>query len=617
MTASVARESPPEIDAVLRLGVQETLAAGDFGSAFESFIAELPRQCPEFAAHIPPGAERPLGMALFREIWNHTPRPDQGWQRQTLPKPERNGPCPCGSGAKYKQCCGSPQGAAPFPSEGFTVLAYVLETVPVSGYATLPFKQLDPEELAHVADQWQKEGRIEAATILLEGLLASGRRLGRQHEWAFDTLCDLYLDAGRDDDRLALVERFMQAADRQLRAAAWQRRATLHADRGEHEAAWAVFGEALRLDPDNPALAHLELVMLANQDRYDEVRSRAAFWAKRLARTGRADETLVELMEDVARDPDILREMLDEHAMGEGVAPAPEDMAELQALIGNLPPPSNHYRLSPEGDSAGPLQPTAELGALEDEWAELHWGDSEDSDPWRDTRWLHWLRSHPLAWQSFEVMYALMDAIEEGLLLDYDDEQADAMEVALLDHAVRVLRQVLAGNRAEGLRLEWGWVENRAALRLLMQRIDIACDTPDELPLLEWLVLTLNPNDNSGHRERLVHACCEAGRAADALAVCDRYPGDTLAGILYGRVLALYLLGCRGDAVAALAEAVKRLPKVLKTLLAKRPKAPPLTPGLIEHGGDDEAWQYRIESRESWITCDALGWLAEVSGRRH
>ena len=616
MTSHPTPEDPPTIDGVLRLGVQEILAAGDCQTAFQAFRAALPLRCPEFFAEIPPGAERPLALVLFREIWNHTPRPDLGWQRQTLPKPERNGPCPCGSGAKYKQCCGMPQSPVPFPSEGLSVLGYVLKTVPVTRYASLPFAQLDPEELAHVANQWQDEGRIEAATLLLEGLLAPGRRLGRHQEWAFDTLCNLYLDAGRDDDRLALVERLMQVSDKRLKAAALQRRATLHADCGESDAAWAVYGEAMRLDPDNPALAHLELVMLANEDRYDEAQTRAAVWAKRLARSGRADAALIDLIEAVAADADVLRDIMAVEGAEQATEASPADVAMLQALIEQLPSPASHYRLAPQGDSTGPLEPLAALAAIEREWDELDWGDPLECDPWQDTRWLHWLCEHPLAWQSFEVMGAVADAFDEVLLMEYPDEQADAMEEALLTHAVAVLREVLAANRAEGLRFEWGWLANRAALRLLMQRIDLAGGSAEALPLLEWLVLTLNPHDNGGHRERLVHAYCEVGRAADALAVCDRYPDDALPGVLYGRVLALYLLGRRGDAVAALAQAVKRLPKVLKTLVAARPKMPKMTPGLITHGGDDQAWEYRIDFRPTWIHCDALGWLEEVSGRK-
>jgi len=246
----------------------------------------------------------------------------------------------------------------------------------------------------------------------------------------------------------------------------------------------------------------------------------------------------------------------------------------------------------------------------------LYWGDAEDRDPWSETRWLDWLRTHALAWQSFEVIEDVIAILEDGIFPEDADDKLDWMEETLLGHATAVLGRVLSDNKADGLKFEWGWLENRPALRLLMQRIDITRYTAEELPLLEWLVLTLNPNDNSGHRERLVHAYCEAGRAAEALAACDRYPGDGLAGILYGRVLALYLLGRRGDAVTALAQATKSLPKVLKTLVAARPKPPPLSAGLITHGGGDEAWKYRMDSRATWEDCKALDWLKEISGRR-
>lgn len=604
-----------EFDAMLRMGVHEALATEDFRTAFESFLAEMPRQAPGFAAMIPPDAERAVALALFREIWNHTPRPDLGWKRLTLPKPERNAPCPCGSGSKYKQCCGPLEGAAPFPAGSFSVLAYVLETVPVSRYPQLPFKQLDAEEVAHVASEWDKEGRIEPATLLLEALLAPGGRFDARHEFAFDKLCDLYLDAGRAAERLALVERFMQATDKRLRAAAWHRRITLYADAGEYDRAWDAFKEVQRFDPDNPSLAHLELVLLTDQERYGEARTRAAFWAKRLVKLGYGDEPIVGLMEDVARDPTMLREILDSYAGdAEDDEATPEDVDTLDDLIGHLPAPSCHYRLSPQDGSAGPLEPTPELAAVEQAWEDVYWGGAEERDPWSDTRWIDWLRAHPLAWQSFSVIEEVAGIFENALFPEGDDDRLDWMEETLLDHAVALLRRVLADNGAEGLRLEWVWHENRPALQLLMLLIDIARYSEEELPLLEWLVLTLNPDDNDGHRERLVHALCEAGRPADALAVCDRYPGDGLPGTLYGRVLALYLLDRRGEAAAALADASERLPRVLETLLDARPTPPRMTPGLTTHGGDDQAWLYRMDSRGTWERCEALDWLGEAAG---
>src|SRR3989304_3871784 len=94
------------------------------------------------------------------------------------------------------------------------------------------------------------------------------------------------------------------------------------------------------------------------------------------------------------------------------------------------------------------------------------------------------------------------------------DDQLDALEDALLDRALALLRLNLGENGANGCKLEWGWLENRPALRLLGKLIEVEEGMAEELPLLEWLVLTLNPNDNQGLRERLVHVYAARGARA-------------------------------------------------------------------------------------------------------
>ena len=42
-------------------------------------------------------------MAL--EIWNATPIPENRFRPRKQARPERNAPCLCGSGKKFKQCC--------------------------------------------------------------------------------------------------------------------------------------------------------------------------------------------------------------------------------------------------------------------------------------------------------------------------------------------------------------------------------------------------------------------------------------------------------------------------------------------------------------------------------
>ena len=48
--------------------------------------------------------------------------------------------------------------------------------------------------------------------------------------------------------------------------------------------AWALFADTQRAAPDDPALSHLEIVMLLSQGRHAEARERARFWVAKLQR---------------------------------------------------------------------------------------------------------------------------------------------------------------------------------------------------------------------------------------------------------------------------------------------------------------------------------------------
>lgn len=602
-----------ETDQMLRLAVDCGLATDDFVAALARFRQALPEVAPTLLQQVSADedARRALAFAIFSEVWKVLPRPDHGWRPLPTPKPERNAPCPCGSGRKFKQCCGQGE---PSPFGGsLSVLGYVLERLPNGEFAKLPFKVLSPEELAHVASQWLEEDRHEEAIALLEPLLGDPSRLDERHEYAFDTLCEAYLDLGLDDARRALVELLLNAPDRQVKSAATQRRCTMLADEGNYDAAWRLFREAQRIDPDNPSLAHLELVMLAGQGERDQIATRARFWAARLRRLGYEGEEIVDFIDDVARDPDGFVQAMEEQGRDGFDA---HDLDRLAELAESLPSPECHYRLEMEDDSAGPLEPDAALATLEREWQQR--ARFAETDAWSDTGWLDWLAAQPLAWQSFSVLEDLMLAVDDFPF--EDDEEGgllDDIEDAVLHHAVELLRLVIADNRADKLKLEWGWLQNRAALSLLARKIEVEAGTEDELPLLEWMVLTLNPNDNHGLRENLVHVYAAAGRPADALSILERYPEDALGAMLYGKVLALVLLDRRGEATAVLAEAKKLSPRILKTLTATRPKAPKdIQPGIITVGGEDEAWRYRMRWRDVWEATGAMTWLRQATGAK-
>lgn len=614
-----------EIDALLRAGVRASLAEAGFAPALERFAGEFAALAPRLAGGIVDGGERGAAFAIFREIWNHTPRPEQGWKIAPLPKPDRNTACPCGSGKKFKQCCGWMEGGPrPFGPRPPSMLGYVLETLPPSAYGGIPFNRLNPEEVGFVAHDWGARGRVAEARALLEAQLKPGGKFDARHEFSFDELCSLHLDAGDEAARTALVERFMQSPDRALKVAATHRRCTMHADAGEHDAAWALFQDAQRLDPDNPALAQLEILLLANQGKPELVAARATFWAKRLTRLD-ADPELIEFMREAADDPESVLEMMhgefgDADADDEYDDAAAAATRALCALVATLPPARCLYRLEGDDTDAGPLLPAAELERIESDWRALLddlIGGDPDEAPRPDAAMVEFLAAEPDAWHNFAVIEDVVAMLADEVLDEEYDDILDAVELRLVDRAVDLLRLAIAESGGRERTLEWGWLQNRPALRLVAWRINLATDKAEELALLEWLVLTLNPNDNTGHRVVLAHRLCAAGRAADALALCDeRYPDDGLAGMRYARVLALRLLDRRAEATAALADAAKRYPKVLKTLLAKRPKPPALRSGVSTVGGEDEAWYYRQDYLDAWESTGAMAWLREVGERR-
>lgn len=618
-------ERVSEIDALMREATRNVCGTRDYSEGLARFIDTLPTLAPQLALATGAESSRALCGVLFREIWNHVPRPDNEFRPLPMPKQERNGPCQCGSGKKYKQCCGRFAAAAPFDTQGLSLLKYVLEDLPQADFEKLPFRHLSAEELAFVADQWLHEGRPERVTFLLVPLLADLPRLDARHEAAFDMLGDAYLQLGMPEEREALVERMMNAGDPTLRCAALHRRCTVLSDAGQWPEAWRVFAQAQRLQPDNPALSHLEVIMLAAEGQIERAMERAKFWLVRLTR-----KDLVE-----PNDPllDFLRLMSENPAaalaMMRGEMDDGDDLFDeggdkwafaLIDLLETLPEPECHYALCPEDGNAGELEADRDLRELEQQWDEVFpqdWLDTGDFSPWEDTEWLDWLAANPLAWQSFRILDEVAAVIDGAELADEDlNYDLPEVEANLLAHAAALLETVIARNQAGGCRLEWGWLENRPALRLLSAHIERLDDDQERLRLQEWLVGTLNPNDNQGLRESLARDLIMSGRAADALALGERYPDDALGAMIYARVLALHRLGRLDEAAAALAQARKERPKILKTLIAARPRMPELDIDMVQIGGEDEAWYYRMDWLPLWQEHGALAWLKKAAKGR-
>ena len=162
-------------------------------------------------------------------------------------------------------------------------------------------------------------------------------------------------------------------------------------------------------------------------------------------------------------------------------------------------------------------------------------------------------------------------------------------------------------------RLEWGWLENRPFLRCLhglaLTRYDDG-EIGEALSLFQEL-LSLNPNDNQGVRSIAVEALFKLGRFEGALEITKQYPDDVMPETLYGRALALFKLGQRRPASAALREAIEYSPLVAKELLKVRHRLPKMAmPDAVTMGGADEAYYYWERSGQFWeADTEALEWL--------
>ena len=587
-----------DLEFLLIRSVEEILKTEDHTAFFEWFNRYAEAVAPVFFTKLVPAA-RPSFKGFFsRYIWNRTALPGNHFRPRPLPKPERNAPCPCGSGKKYKHCCLHEEDFNDqFPN--LSLLRYVLDALTAKQRADLPYEYLSPEELEHVADEWIKIGRAKDAAKLLVGLFADMDKVDERAEGAFDRLLDCYDELGNPLKKKKLLERGMGAPDKRLRAAAMQRRCCILADHHEYVEAWALFQELQRLVPNDPSLSHLEIIILLNQGERQRAAERAKFWVARLSRDPEfIHAPLIEFLRGVARG-----EVAD--AMTDLARDLGPDLPQLVALIEQLPPPECHYTLQPMDDSAGPLAMDKKLQSLFAQWeAHGEFAQSLEED-------VDWLKRNPLAFNCFEILDDWLATVEKTRL-SHGFETVVLLPV--MRHAEALLQLILERYKADKLKLEWGWMENRPALSVLERMVRMARlthNTDVAVRVAEWMVLTLNPNDNQGMRDYLIHDYLRLNLIREALALAGKFPDD-MAPVRYGTVLALFMDKQESAARDALKTARSRYPEVAKMLLADKPKPPRLREGLVQIGGKDEAWYYRTENLDLWQATGGLEWLKRV-----
>lgn len=561
---------------------------------------------PEGELRRDPDLRRRLMRVMLRAIWLGMPQPALDYALPNLPSPARNEPCHCGSAKKYKLCCQPIERDLPDLRVNF--LPSLLDVLPRKHWPELAGSRIDTGMVDHAVEQWLDHQDFKAVLALLEPWFAEDSAYVAKHEFLFDALLDAYSELGNPRKKASLIDRARRVGDRAIRSAAMQRQISILADRGAFDEAWNLFRRAQKNDPESPNLSHLEVTTLIVEGREDEARTRADFWARRLARRNDPDLAgLVEHLRGVARRGSIV--------LGERMAEA-TGTGELPAAVRNAPPPTVLYTLDPHHGDAGPLTPKRKLARALRSWREqinqvdyFPGASRERANPAETIkRMLVLLEEQPELWSSFE---ALTDLAYTARSLDFDALR-DGFILPILERAGELLDRVIKANKAEDCLLEWGHWANRPALDLLAWQVSLELNhpaTPAHIARLERL-LKLNPNDNQGMRMPLARRYLETGGFEAVLALSDRYPDD-LPEMRYNRVLALFALKRSEQAGEELDRLARQYPKILDALLKARARRPRINPSGILLGGDDEAWLYRAEYREIWQKLGALKWARQ------
>ncbi len=570
--------------------------------------------------HDTPQQRRSLLRQLSRQVLDAMPQPTHDFALRRTPRPQRNDSCDCGSGLKYKHCCLQLEQGMP-AIDRINMLPALLEAMPRRDWAQLAYSAVDPMAVADAADQFLQAGQPAQAIALLAPWFSEMAHARDAHEALFDTLLEAYDQNHNPRKKQQLLDAGTRSQARSIRSAAHQHLAAITSDRGDFSAAWSHFEQAQRNHPDNPALSHLEVLLLQSQGKPEQARQRARFWIARLRRNGDEHADLIAVLQQLGADGM-------DAAMQLRMARDPVSH-QLAALLAQAPAVQALYRGQVMDDGQlTTLQPAPTLRRAMQAWHQefdsVHPGLTSlfiDEHPaWDQPQpWLDALERNPVLWQSMNVIDDLV------LALQAHNAPRDAAMLAdtLLTRGTALLVENLAPYTDKPL--EWGYHDNRPFLRLLAQHI--AWLEPDDDSLSEahaqamaWM-LRLNPNDNHGYRHALMPMLLRARQPTQALKLFEAYPDDP--DLLLHAALAHYANGAPGKALIALQEAHDALPEHVAMLATRSPRKPTMTAGSYRFGGKHHAWIHRQHALPAWQAWPgALEWLTKthkqlrISGKR-
>jgi len=621
--------------------LKEILQHEDFAQ-FHSWMKIQVGISPQLSLKSPPTEHLlPMATCMSLAIWNATPLPGNNFRPRSIPIPKRNQPCVCGSGKKYKKCCSTGEQQLLEIDEDM-IWPLLMDALPKKVLqkglkdGTLPLHA----RVFYCANLLDESDSKKIILLLKDYYFANSHKdTGEPAAYGLTILFDAFNQLGMQDMKLDLIEHICDTVPSSfLRSEALQRLATVQADFGDLTEAFKTLKKARKDTPDNPAVGLLEVQLLLIKGDLQLAKQRAHFIAKQIRRQDEEfpddlfENPVLGFLERVIEDPEMAATTM-------GVMNTSDDTA-LILWLEKLPErPIVPYLLEEEKGFGNTIEdysaadrphftahPKPALKKLENAWNDIRpieplFGTNlvpfNDDNPWDEpdpVQWKEFLLDHPESLDSIAIIDDLLT------LLSFHPawgqiQMMESLFEPLLRRGMAIIGDITE-HIPEDACLPWLITENRPFIRTMVRaminaRFEEDFDLSD---LLTQKILDLNPADNHGFRGDIINSHLWNNADLEAIKIANDFPGDTMPDILYGRILALYRLGQKEEALDAAREAKTQKPVVASYLISSQRKEPEESSqfGILE-GGKEEAWNYRIEMREIWKeTRGILTWLKKA-----
>jgi len=572
-----------------------------------------------------------IADSMATALYYSLPLPGRGFKSETPPTPGRNDPCDCGSGKKYKKCCGR-KGKPKPPDLPFEALFQIV----MSGFGPEHWGKLaeDPELPPGLREAMMefclRTGQAAMADAIAQPLFnrlgSLSRRDVRSFSLAMDALAEI-LPPARRHRRLEELLKAVKTAP--IRSILHQRLAMRSMDGGDATEAREHLRKAQQADPEQEELPLSELSVLAYIGSEEELVTRARFWHSRLWKQYGPNHPYYDFIEDViergkgatadwmapevleAGKNDAVQDRVDRlcnvltqteaafedemtrRNFRECVVKTPKKLAKpVRRLLKDV------YHLEDSG--AGSRLILADL--LEP----LPAGPEAWVDP--DSDWLDALESRPDLLGNATVLLAVYELAH--LCPDDSGHAMTTIMPPLLQHIGRYLGVLLGSLKGEGY-LSHGTV-NGHAISLLARSHMIDLRFLNEMDMAIKVgehYLEINPGDPSAVRFVLASLYAEQGKSEAASTLKDQYRNGQNPELTASLMQAYAFDGDYGNALKQLNHLVNGYPSAFRELtefITGLAEADPWATNQPFHGMD----VYWSLNQHLWhARPEALAWL--------